>query len=214
MAGALPYDLARQTAAIEAERKRRRETILGKRPLTVREAARCWGCAEAKVRDAVAEKRIDVIRLGPKTIRIPWAQVIDGAPPLRRYHGLFSHPDDSGKPISLRDGPEPRAIRAPCNECVYFVQGALSKNIKIGVAAHFPSRLKGLQASSGEIITLLALIYGSYTKEERELHARFARYRIHYEWFKPAKPLLDYIRAVQLRSTDVPGREAWALAEK
>lgn len=77
---------------------------------------------------------------------------------------------------------------------VYFIQGAVTGLIKIGVADHVASRLSMLQPASPDILKVLATIrcerYGAL---ERELHARFAAHRRHGEWFSPHPEILSYI---------------------
>jgi hypothetical protein len=76
---------------------------------------------------------------------------------------------------------------------VYFVQATSRVGpIKIGKAEEPLSRLAELQQGSPIELCILATTAGGL-KLERALHARFAEFRIHGEWFQPAPVLLDYI---------------------
>lgn len=84
-------------------------------------------------------------------------------------------------------------------EMVYFIQGDISKIIKIGYSSNYKKRMKSLQSSSGENQILLKIIPGS-RKLENEIHELFDHLRINRidgrkekEWFKDAPELLDFI---------------------
>ena len=68
---------------------------------------------------------------------------------------------------------------------IYFAQNTLTKKIKIGYSQNVKKRRSGLQTSAGEEIVVLGTIYGVRI-DEQELHERFARFRLHGEWFAPA----------------------------
>ena len=72
---------------------------------------------------------------------------------------------------------------------VYFVQAEITRRIKIGfTAGAVEKRLASLQTGSGEILTLLSTVPGDKGLEAR-LHAKFAAYRTHNEWFKESSEL-------------------------
>lgn len=75
---------------------------------------------------------------------------------------------------------------------VYFFQGAETGLIKIGYSTDPERRLRDLTTMSPDQITVLATFRGAVS-DERKLHKRFKKHRAHGEWFKPAKPILDYI---------------------
>lgn len=77
-------------------------------------------------------------------------------------------------------------------EYVYFIQGEATGLIKIGYSRNLLTRFSQLQTASADTLRLLARLRGNQDRE-RELHARFAPWRKHGEWFEPAKPLLRYI---------------------
>jgi hypothetical protein len=81
---------------------------------------------------------------------------------------------------------------------VYFVQGAVGSQIKIGKSKNLQSRLIGLQ--TGNPIPLKVLLFAPGS--EAYLHQRFKFDRVQGEWFSPSFPLLTFIsRAiVELRS--------------
>lgn len=77
---------------------------------------------------------------------------------------------------------------------VYFIQSESTGLIKIGRALNVLSRFTQLQTGSADILRLLGCMQAP-PDLELELHAQFAAWRRHGEWFEPAKPLLRYIEA-------------------
>lgn len=75
---------------------------------------------------------------------------------------------------------------------IYFIQEDRDGPIKIGVASNVKRRLQGLQVSSAHELHLRATMNGN-ALVEKELHERFAEWRIRGEWFKPAPPVLALI---------------------
>jgi hypothetical protein len=78
---------------------------------------------------------------------------------------------------------------------VYFIKGG--GLVKIGVAFMPKWRMEQLQTLSPVPLTLLAIAPGGY-KFEAELHHRFAKSRVHGEWFKPSKELYDIIEEYKI----------------
>lgn len=84
---------------------------------------------------------------------------------------------------------------APRRE-VYFVRAVTLGLIKIGVADDARARLRTLANQSPDRLAVLGVMIcdrGGAT--EPDLHQRFARWRVHGEWFDPAPELLDFIEA-------------------
>ena len=82
---------------------------------------------------------------------------------------------------------------------VYFIQGKLTGLIKIG---HTTSktlrdarqlRIEELQAFSPDELIVLAVVLNWTRLEELAIHKKFLHLRVHHEWFRPAKDLLDFI---------------------
>lgn len=73
---------------------------------------------------------------------------------------------------------------ARCQD-VYFIRNTQNGNVKIGIAADVNRRLKQLQGgyAPGTLIVIGVIPQGGI-EVERELHARFAQYRLHGEWFE------------------------------
>lgn len=73
---------------------------------------------------------------------------------------------------------------------VYFIRG--NNLIKIGFATNIDRRMRSLQCSSSERLTLMGFIPGSPLLE-KQLHNRFDSLREWGEWFRAARRLLDFI---------------------
>lgn len=65
---------------------------------------------------------------------------------------------------------------------VYFVQAENGGPVKIGVAKDPARRMAELQAMSPYTLRILATVEGGF-RREKELHAQFADWRLHGEWF-------------------------------
>lgn len=74
---------------------------------------------------------------------------------------------------------------------VYFIQAG-EEAIKIGWGKEPLKRLAGIQVHNHLPVRLLGTIPGDQATE-REMHARFAAYRLRGEWFQLAPPLLAFI---------------------
>ena len=75
---------------------------------------------------------------------------------------------------------------------VYFVQKSSDGMIKIGYSNCIRCRLFALNQIAGEKVRVLSIFDGG-KQQEKELHLRFAKYRISGEWFEPHESLLEYI---------------------
>lgn len=83
------------------------------------------------------------------------------------------------------------------SSAVYFVQGVKANGdyfglIKIGYTADPAARVSVLNSQLRRNVEYLGLEMG-HRDREKELHAKFAKYRVWREWFKPARPLIRYI---------------------
>jgi hypothetical protein len=76
--------------------------------------------------------------------------------------------------------------------CTYFLQAGASGPIKIGSTKNLPVRIRTLMTMSPIPLRLLGVMKGDH---EETCHMRLGVYRIHGEWFAPAEPVLDFIRA-------------------
>lgn len=78
---------------------------------------------------------------------------------------------------------------------LYFIQGDISKNIKIGITnIDVENRMYHLQSS--DMLTCLKIVPHWSSEEERVLHKRFAHIRSHGEWFKPDNDLINFIESL------------------
>jgi hypothetical protein len=85
---------------------------------------------------------------------------------------------------------------------IYFIQGTITKNIKIGFTSRpFVYRFNSI-TSSDELICLKTMEGGQDI--EYQLHQKFAADRLHGEWFKPSKELLTFIDIIP--STEHEGK--------
>lgn len=105
----------------------------------------------------------------------------------RRFYMLT----DTGRAVAEQIAGAP--VATPHLAGVYFIQGSLTRLIKIGVAGNVRRRLTLLQCGSPDILRLL-WSYPAPPTHERALHQRFADLRAHGEWFRPEDSLLAYIK--------------------
>lgn len=77
---------------------------------------------------------------------------------------------------------------------VYFIQGESGGPIKIGKAVNPTQRLAQLQTGFHEQLKILGLIPNGGVATEKQLHERFAQYRVKGEWFLPCDEILELIR--------------------
>src|SRR5262245_66472129 len=75
---------------------------------------------------------------------------------------------------------------------IYFIKNCNTGHIKIGVGSEPLKRLTPLQTGSSRRLDVLAVAPGGQDVE-RSLHQKFASQRLHGEWFKPSKELLQEI---------------------
>ncbi len=83
---------------------------------------------------------------------------------------------------------------------IYFIQGRLTKLIKIGKAIDCEKRLIVLQGASPDKLDIIKQIYAS-DEAESFLHRCFKHLRSHGEWFNPAPDLLQFIENLPLKAT-------------
>ncbi len=77
---------------------------------------------------------------------------------------------------------------------IYFVRKVSTGQIKIGYSANVTQRMSALRAEHGPI-DLLAVIPGD-ERDEKALHARWAWFHSHLEWFNSGTALLLYIKGL------------------
>jgi excisionase family DNA binding protein len=85
----------------------------------------------------------------------------------------------------LRGRPAPQRL-------VYFI-ATTNNRVKIGVSANPQKRLSALKTGATTALYLIGTIPGDHD-EERQLHRKFARYRVKGEWFDLAGELRIYLR--------------------
>ena len=66
---------------------------------------------------------------------------------------------------------------------IYFIQSVLGGPVKVGLAANIETRLKTFQTGSPFPLRIVKSITGVKRQTEQELHRKFAKYRLHGEWF-------------------------------
>jgi hypothetical protein len=119
--------------------------------------------------DVIADDICDEYGISPK-------QVIASIPSIAGHH---------------TQGHTPR-VRSKKEGHVYFIQGEITKNIKIGFSDDPKIRIKGHQTGSGEKLDLLKAVKGCKA-DETEIHNKFKHLKIRGEWFRPEKELFEYI---------------------
>ena len=78
-------------------------------------------------------------------------------------------------------------------EVIYFIQSRDGGPIKIGLSRRPVKRLKSLQIGRHDELQIIAQAHGTLG-DEQKLHSRFARYRLHGEWFEPCEELMAMSR--------------------
>jgi len=87
-----------------------------------------------------------------------------------------------------------RTFREFTKGYVYFVQGEISRHIKIGYTSKEPKvRLCQLQVGSSEKLHLLGAFWGNEDVEQFT-QAKWRKNRIHGEWFEESPELLEFIK--------------------
>lgn len=85
------------------------------------------------------------------------------------------------------------------SDMIYFIRAVNSGTIKIGVSNDPKRRLDSMQTGSPEPLELLGVLPGGMDEEKR-LHQKFARSRIHGEWFRADEHLMQGIEALLRKS--------------
>lgn len=79
---------------------------------------------------------------------------------------------------------------------IYFV--GFGDSVKIGFTTNFPKRLKALQTTLPERLTVYVTMLGT-TDAERSLHNQFAPDRLTGEWFRLSDAVLAFIKETRAR---------------
>lgn len=80
---------------------------------------------------------------------------------------------------------------------VYFIQAIAGGPIKIGYARDVEKRLRDLQCGSPFVLRVICTEEGGQ-KYEAQLHRRFAKWRLHGEWFRLEGELKDHLAAMRV----------------
>lgn len=83
----------------------------------------------------------------------------------------------------------------PPEMLVYFIRNGHKGAVKIGVTANLSGRLSALSHPMMKELKLLGTIEGGYGAE-KEMHKRFAEYRIKGEWFKFEGKLKEFVESL------------------
>lgn len=79
------------------------------------------------------------------------------------------------------------------NSLVYFVQGEITKLVKIGkTSGGIEDRVSTLQTGSPDKLSVIGIGFEPYITESG-LHCLFDEFRQHGEWFLPAKEIIEYV---------------------
>lgn len=104
---------------------------------------------------------------------------------MSRHIGMLREIEHT--PLPRRD-----VIRVNGGGYVYFIASRKQRIVKIGYSANPTMRLSTLQTSTPSKLELLATIEGDI-QTERQLHQRFAAYRLNGEWFRLTEELTSFI---------------------
>lgn len=127
---------------------------------------------------------------------------------LETYNGEGKHLNPSnailpstaaGKNAGERYGREEMAHSTKQRQVyIYFLQSVKIGHIKIGYTWDLVRRLHTNQTGSADDLKYLLVIPMSGEEKaktvEAEIHAQFKSFRMNGEWFRPDKPLLDFIK--------------------
>lgn len=108
-----------------------------------------------------------------------------------RYMSLLDKVYGKFEPID-----EPDDVQTYPRAYVYFIANREQNAVKIGYSASPSARLSNLQTSTPSKLELLATIEGDM-QTERQLHHRFAEYRVSGEWFRLADDLVEFIESIK-----------------
>lgn len=76
---------------------------------------------------------------------------------------------------------------------MYFLQAENGGAIKIGRTENLRRRFADLQSGSPLRLKLLGVLKGAEREEEAAIHAALDRFRLHGEWFEPARDVLALV---------------------
>jgi hypothetical protein len=117
---------------------------------------------------------------------------------IEAYQAILEGKTPSQSPHSRKPK---KLMEKPKAGLVYFVRAGSA--VKIGFTNNLKLRLKHIQLGSHMKIELLATIPGD-ENTEREIHWRFARYRIRGEWFRLKPDLKAFIQDSSLSPLKTP----------
>lgn len=130
------------------------------------------------------------------------------------------HQADVNFETALRMSVARRERLAAKRSLVYYMRRVSDGMIKIGHSTQFSGRRSTLRAEHGELQVLL--VHSGYLPREHWAHRQFRVYRIGgTEWFRPARPLLEWIYltrqddkyAAAQPASALPLDELWKLVE-
>ena len=131
------------------------------------------------------------------------ATFLRGLHELRMWDVLYAIIEDGKKVSAAYDehahritatAPPPPSERQPVVQTqVYFIRRKDTREIKIGVTRDLAKRLNSLQAAHAVALEVLALVPGGVWLE-KELHRRFAEYRLLGEWFRECDAIHRWLR--------------------
>lgn len=79
---------------------------------------------------------------------------------------------------------------------VYFIQCPVTKRVKIGISIDADQRLRQMATFCPTEIFMLCKIK-TLSGLEDILHERFAKYRVHHEWFEYGEELQSYVKGLK-----------------
>jgi hypothetical protein len=85
----------------------------------------------------------------------------------------------------------------PYGNVVYFIQPECGGPIKIGYSSDVRRRIEEFQPGCPYKLKPLLCVRGGTIFDEKKLHRKFEKHRLHGEWFKPVPEIFEFIEELE-----------------
>jgi hypothetical protein len=89
--------------------------------------------------------------------------------------------------------------RERVKQYIYAILSTASGNIKFGITQDVNARLKGMQTSNSDDLTLICAVRGSQ-QNEWLLHKALREYRLRGEWYSPTPTVLSVVELMKVNN--------------